>query len=452
MDLPLIQRLAPPFGFALVSFLAISSQWLFNYIDPGPLQRGHAYIFDALVICQLICWYRVCYKDPGVIPSDWQSRPVVDIKTTDDAKATQRQRWCRKCQSYKPPRAHHCKTCERLVCSELMRWSRLTGTQMYHEDGPSLSNCISHITLPHFVRFLFYAVTNTAYLEGFLYTRCAIIWKQRNLPSYLGPNLYQLALLFVLVVVNSFLLFSMLLLLGRTIWGLCLNMTTIEGWEVDRHEAVLRRARVMGGYLHGPDGQRVKIEQQEFPWDVGIWTNICQGMGTWNPIAWFWPFASSPNVESGLSFEHNGIDDPSKPWPPVDPDRMAKAVPVSLNGDGFTQSMDPEAFRMRQAADRARYEDVDGEYVIRRRPFHERLEAMHQRDQNRVYEIEDVETDDEVDEHHPATRGDHDAGEEGWQNKEGERLADFGVDEEVDFYDEDEVPLAELIRRRKQAQ
>ncbi|KAF2766903.1 zf-DHHC-domain-containing protein [Teratosphaeria nubilosa] len=441
MDFPLIQRLASPFGFALVSFLAISSQWLFIYIDPGPLQKGHAYIFDALVVCQLICWCRVCYKDPGVIPSDWQSRSMVDIRTSDDAKATQRQRWCRKCQSYKPPRAHHCKTCKRCIM------------KMDHHCVWT-ANCVSHITLPHFVRFLFYAVTNTAYLESFLYTRCAIIWKQRNLPSYLGPNIYQLALLFVLVVVNSFLLFAMLLLLGRTIWGLCLNMTTIEGWEVDRHEAVLRRARVMGGYLHGPDGQRVKIEQQEFPWDVGIWTNICQGMGAWNPIAWFWPFARSPSVESGLSFEHNGIDDPSKPWPPVDPDRMAKAVPVSLNGDGFTQSMDPEAFRMRQAADRARYEDMDGEYVVRRRPFHERLEDMHQRGQNRVYEIEDdevLDTDNEDDGDQPATRRDDDAGEEGWRNKEGERLADFGVDEEVDFYDEDEVPLAELIRRRKQA-
>ena len=40
-------------------------------------------------------------------------------------------------------------------------------------------------------------------------------------------------------------------------------------------------------------------------------------------------------------------------------------------------------------------------------------------------------------------------GEEAWRNKEGERLADFGVDEVADFYDEDDIPLAELMRRRK---
>ncbi|KAI6854414.1 hypothetical protein KC318_g22482, partial [Hortaea werneckii] len=59
----------------------------------------------------------------------------------------------------------------------------------------------------------------------------------------------------------------------------------------------------------------------------------------------------------------------------------------------------------------------------------------------------DEEEEDKVD---PQVRS-SDAGEEGWRNKEGESLADFGVDEVADFYDEDNVPLAELMRRRKAA-
>lgn len=47
------------------------------------------------------------------------------------------------------------------------------------------------------------------------------------------------------------------------------------------------------------------------------------------------------------------------------------------------------------------------------------------------------------------------AGEEGWRNREGERLADFGVDEVADFYDEadedEDVPLGQLLARRKGA-
>lgn len=167
-----------------------------------------------------------------------------------------------------------------------------------------------------------------AYLEYFLYGRASVLWQKRRLPSvrhmswasktatdllmlvfqYLGPSTFQLAHLFVLCAVNSGILFMLTLLLGRTIWSLAVNTWTIEGWEIERHHTLLRRARVLGGFLDGPDGIKVRIEHQEFPWDVGIWSNICQGMGTWNPIAWFWPFARSPSVESGLSFEHNEID------------------------------------------------------------------------------------------------------------------------------------------------
>jgi palmitoyltransferase len=44
-------------------------------------------------------------------------------------------------------------------------------------------------------------------------------------------------------------------------------------------------------------------------------------------------------------------------------------------------------------------------------------------------------------------------GEAAWRNSEGERLKDFGVDEDVEFYDEqdDDVPLSELIARRQAA-
>ena len=38
---------------------------------------------------------------------------------------------------------------------------------------------------------------------------------------------------------------------------------------------------------------------------------------------------------------------------------------------------------------------------------------------------------------------------EGWRNSEGDRLDDFGVDENAENFDEDNVPLVELIRRRQ---
>ena len=45
-----------------------------------------------------------------------------------------------------------------------------------------------------------------------------------------------------------------------------------------------------------------------------------------------------------------------------------------------------------------------------------------------------------------------DDGEEGWRNSEGERLRDFGVEEDVEFYDEEDIPLAILMQQRARRQ
>ena len=109
-----VEALAYPGVLSLVSFLAFTSQWLFYHIQPGPLRRGEAYIFNALVFALLVCYTRTCYTDPGRIPSDWHEH----IQTKDEcarvaAEASSRQRYCRKCEMPKPPRAHHCKVCKR---------------------------------------------------------------------------------------------------------------------------------------------------------------------------------------------------------------------------------------------------------------------------------------------------------------------------------------------------
>lgn len=208
----------------------------------------------------------------------------------------------------------------------------------------------------------------------------------------------------------------------------------------------MRRARHFGGYLESPDGTAMRIKKQEFPYDIGIWANIVQGMGSRNPLQWINPLASAPSVESGLWFEENGFEDEGMTWPPPDPDRAYKRRERAVNEDAFVyadeelQAEDAvKAFKQRQA------EDV----VRRRRPFVERLEAK-VADEN-DYEYGDGVSDDEVEERKEGYK--EGEGEEGWRNSEGERLKDFGVDEDIEFYDEqeDEIPLAELIRRRRAA-
>lgn len=315
---------------------------------------------------------------------------------------------------------------------------------------PWTANCVSHTTFPHFLRFLFYTTIGLSMLESFLFTRIAHLWSARDLPSYLGPSFFQLAHLFTTLVANSITLFALGVLFLRNVWCLAVNTTTIEGWEIERHKTLLRRARHFGGYLSTPDGQQIRIKRQEFPYDIGIFANIAQGMGSANPLSWLNPFAATPTTASGLSFETNDFEDKNTTWPPPDPDRSYRRR-TKEEGPAFTYQ-DAElsnadtlaAFRARQAEDEVR----------RRKPFVQRMEGVLEKEK-RGYESDghaDDVSEEAEDEERKYGNVDNE-GEEGWRNSEGERLKDFGVDEDVEFYDEqeDDIPLSELLARRQAA-
>lgn len=135
----------------------------------------------------------------------------------------------------------------------------------------------------------------------------------------------------------------------------------------------------------------------------------------------------------------SGSVDTSVSWPPPDPDRMIRTTRF-LNGssEAFTfqnETMSNEdqikRFRQRQEQDIGRIQAQ----VSKRRPFRDRFKAAN----NGSEPIHPLPTDREA----------SDGGEEAWRNSEGERLDDFGVDEDVEFYDEDNIPLAQLLQKRK---
>ena len=241
-------------------------------------------------------------------------------------------------------------------------------------------------------------------------------------------------------------------------WSLCTNVTTIESWEIERHKSLLRRSRTHGGYGDAPDGVRVRIVRQEFPYDIGFWKNITQGM-CGGPLTWLWPFARIYPLEDGLSFKVNGFEgnntmydhevqklkltsstDASLTWPPPDPDRINRKSTFSRSTAAFIHSHEAttnqqfqEAFRKRQTYDFER-RLVGNLSTSRGLSHHER-----QADTNIQPEEDQA----------PAMASTAKQGREAWRNSEGERLDDFGVDEHAEFYDEDDVPLAELLSRRR---
>lgn len=92
-----------------------------------------------------------------------------------------------------------------------------------------------------------------------------------------------------------------------------------------------------------------------------------------------------------------------------------------------------EAFRRRQQADLQRFRK-EPTPTVRRKPFHQRHHNTESDEEEQSQGF--VSTDDSL------------MGEEAWRDSEGDRLDDFGVDENVEFYDEDNLPLAVLLQQR----
>ncbi|KAI0903717.1 zf-DHHC-domain-containing protein [Ustulina deusta] len=546
---PGLQRLAVPFASLLIAVLGYGSQWLFATspdLKPGPLTPTQTRTFNALLACLWWTYWRACTVDPGryEFPRPRSSRggggktaaaakggrgegaaphssEDEDEDDDDDGvrAAAARRRWCRKCAAPKPPRAHHCKGCGRCI------------PRMDHHC-PWTGNCVSLQTFPHFARFLVYTNLSLWTLGSFLWARLSALWSSRHLPAYLGPTAAQLAALMALCATASLTALALGILLATTLRGWLLNTTMIEGWEIERHEAVLQRAghgeEEEDDWWRAADGDaaaapRSMVDPVEFPYDVGMYANMAQAMGSANPIYWLLPFAGGPRVARlppdttpedlvatldgggaarlgvGWFYEENGLNDREGMWPPVDPEKVRNARLWRQRRREETQyrreqmqglrdpalpdmSLSPEeekaAFRRRQERDLRRWRAARAEI----------MDELEEIPGTSTYGAEGEGDYDFVDEaysrrgrgggyldpaarpYRPRQRQHIVLGERksGWVNADGEHLGDYGVDEDAEFDDgyvddgpgrdvdshiidpdDEEVPLAELIRRRK---
>lgn len=110
-----IQQCAIPAVTFLICIIAYPSHWLLRQLGPQPLTGQQSVILHVYALVIFFCYYKACFTDPGRIPKDWVPKQSEIPKGRRSPDERQRHRWCRKCQAYKPPRAHHCKTCERFV-------------------------------------------------------------------------------------------------------------------------------------------------------------------------------------------------------------------------------------------------------------------------------------------------------------------------------------------------
>ncbi|ROT63490.1 hypothetical protein C7M84_018613, partial [Penaeus vannamei] len=115
----------------------------------------HVLLFNTLVFMTLMAHVRAVFSDPGIVPLPQSRLDFSDMhaggEKSDD--------WtvCARCEMYRPPRAHHCRICQRCIrrMDHHCPWINncVPGMGMEPEVFPAVSDiCWPHVnlcTVPH---------------------------------------------------------------------------------------------------------------------------------------------------------------------------------------------------------------------------------------------------------------------------------------------------------------
>lgn len=159
-------------------------------------------------------------------------------------RSTHAPRFCKTCNNYKPPRAHHCRQCGRCVL------------KMDHHC-PWINNCVGFANYGHFIRFITYVQISSIYLFVLLCCRLArVVSDLKNIvsasksffwggggmddaadvgcnmvPKGVHPSALEAAFLAINLVLTAAAMITVGILSGYHVYCLTTNTTTIEGWE-----------------------------------------------------------------------------------------------------------------------------------------------------------------------------------------------------------------------------
>ncbi|KAF8945332.1 Palmitoyltransferase [Haplosporangium gracile] len=195
-------------------------------------------------------------------------------------------RYCKNCEAFKPPRSHHCRICKKCVL------------KMDHHC-PWINNCVGHFNYGHFLRFITWVTITTGACMVLLLARVwdAIQNENRYMYREDGPTKAQIVFLAVNIIVDGGVLVAVGILCIYHLWCLMSNTSTIEVWEQEKVEAMVKKG---------------KLRKAKFPYDVGYLRNYRQILGE---SVWFWLWPQ-PMQGSGTEFAVTDDKDAATVWPP----------------------------------------------------------------------------------------------------------------------------------------
>ncbi|KAL8166852.1 hypothetical protein V2J09_008351 [Rumex salicifolius] len=225
-------------------------------------------VFTFFGALSLFSFFVSVLNDPGRIPSNYIPDVEGDQSSSQgiDNSAVLQSRRCAKCSSYKPPRAHHCRTCRSCIL------------KMDHHCV-WINNCVGYRNYKAFVLLLLYGSVGSTYsmvifLRNTLQRDWIGIGQNTNLKCFYVAYGVGIVGLWITLVT----------LLGWHIYLLSHNMTTIEYYEALRCAWLARKTGQ--SYRH--------------PFDVGIYKNITAILGP-NMLIWLFPTATN-HLKDGTGF------------------------------------------------------------------------------------------------------------------------------------------------------
>ncbi|XP_039252309.1 palmitoyltransferase ZDHHC7-like [Styela clava] len=144
------------YGLIFYADYVVISQIVMSSLEGSAWGVFHALCFNILIFLQLFAHIRTVLSDPGTVPLPMTGLDFSDVhaqKTKhqeEQALATDDWTVCQRCETYRPPRAHHCKICRRCI------------RRMDHHC-PWVNNCVGESNQKYFIQFLFYTGILCAY-------------------------------------------------------------------------------------------------------------------------------------------------------------------------------------------------------------------------------------------------------------------------------------------------
>ncbi|XP_065920669.1 palmitoyltransferase ZDHHC3-like isoform X2 [Dysidea avara] len=137
--------------YVLIAFADYTTvKFVIEMEDSNSRDAVKAFFYHLLALMAIIAHLRCMLSDPGYVPlprtkldfAELEAKsPVKDI--SEDAATIDDWTVCSKCETFRPPRAHHCRVCRRCV------------RRMDHHC-PWVNNCVGEYNLKFFMLFLFY--------------------------------------------------------------------------------------------------------------------------------------------------------------------------------------------------------------------------------------------------------------------------------------------------------